>query len=248
MLKQLQISSASGGVLYQEPAGWKRFSLKCKDIYDFDLGKDRNKWMDMSGEPGEWAVAYHGTAMKNVPLIIDNGFRAGQHFQVPLGNPDTRTGDPIGAGAIFCTPNLKIAESYSNGNEDGGTMGTPAAEIDGHTLFFAFQCRVRPSAIRRPERPHSTNNDEEVMGPDGVFEWVVNSPDDIRPYGILVRDKAGADHRTLQELIMPWGKWNKEHKPRPLGFFDNIPGSTHDPAQVRRSHAHAVSNIGPPVG
>ena len=31
----------------------------------------------MAGEDGEWAVAYHGTAMKTVPLIIDNGFRAG---------------------------------------------------------------------------------------------------------------------------------------------------------------------------
>ena len=31
----------------------------------------------MAGEDGEWAVAYHGTAMKTVPLIIDNGFRTG---------------------------------------------------------------------------------------------------------------------------------------------------------------------------
>jgi len=194
--------SRRGGVLYQEPAGWKRFAIKCKDMYDFELGKDRNKWMDMSGEPGEWAVAYHGTAMKNVPLIIDNGFRAGGSADVVKDCEDTRTGKPCGPGAIFCTPNLIPVECYANGNEDvASDQKDAAAEIDGHTLFFAFQCRVRPSAIRRPSRHFALNNDEEVMGPRGVFEWVVNSPNDIRPYAILVRDKAGSDHRALKELI-----------------------------------------------
>ena len=32
-----------GGVLHQVPAGWKRFAIKCKDLYDLDLGEDRNK-------------------------------------------------------------------------------------------------------------------------------------------------------------------------------------------------------------
>ena len=143
-------------------------------------------------------------------------------------------------------PNLTTVECYANGNEDGASDNKDAAvEIDGHTLFFAFQCRVRPSAIRRPSRFFSLNNDEEVMGPEGVFEWVVNSPEDIRPYGILVRDKEGADHRRLRELI---GKrrWNLDHKPYPLGYFDRIPGSIHNPAEVRRSHAQAVEKIGEP--
>ena len=26
------------------------------------------------------------------------------------------------------------------------------------------------------------NNDEEIMGIDGVFEWVVENPADVRPY------------------------------------------------------------------
>ena len=83
------------------------------------------------------------------------------------------------------------------------------------------------------------------MGPEGVFEWVVNSPEDIRPYGILVRDKEGADHRRLGELIGN-RRWNLDHKPYPLGYFDRIPGSIHDPAEVRRSHAQAVEKIGGP--
>jgi hypothetical protein len=204
--------------------------------------------MGMAGEDGEWAVAYHGTAMKTVPLIIDNGFRAGGSAGVVKDCEDTRTGKPCGTGAIFCTPNLTTVECYANGNEDvASDQKDAAAEIDGHTLFFAFQCRVRPSAIRRPSRHFALNNDEEVMGPRGVFEWIVNSPDDIRPYGILVREKHCCDHRILDDLICnvdksleaqlesdtDWnGKkrhnskrlWNIDNKPFPLGHFDCIPG------------------------
>ena len=60
-----------GGVLYRPPAGWKRFALRVKGKYD---GGD-DGWLKMDGGPSEWAVAYHGTAMKVVPLIVKGGFR-----------------------------------------------------------------------------------------------------------------------------------------------------------------------------
>ena len=87
------------------------------------------------------------------------------------------------------------------GSEQKQEAKDAAASCDGHTLFFALQCRVRPGAIVRPDRHFARNNDEEVMGIDGVFEWVINNPDDIRPYGIFVRDKEGSDHRSLGSLI-----------------------------------------------
>merc|ERR1712110_205748 len=66
--------SRRGGVLYREAAGWKRFALKCRGKYD----DGDNSWMRMSGGEGEWAVAYHGTGMNVVPLIIQNGFIVGK--------------------------------------------------------------------------------------------------------------------------------------------------------------------------
>merc|ERR1712232_131459 len=197
--------------------------------------------MRMRGGEGEWAVAYHGTAMQVVPLIIKNGFIVGKG-QGAVDAPDVRTGAKCGKG-IFCTPNLTTVECYANGNEDGGSeQKEAAATVDGHTLFFALQCRVRPGAIRRPERHFAKNNDEEVMGIDGTFEWVINRPEDIRPYGVLVRSKEGSDHRTLGSLING-DAWNREHKPLPRGHFDRIPGCGATKHELDRSFAHARRNL-----
>lgn len=225
-----------GGVLYRTPAGWKRFAIKCRDNYA------DNKWLNMKGEEGEWAVAYHGTSMKVVPLIIKNGFRVGAG-QGAAKCKDVRTNKQVGSG-IYCTPNLQTVECYANGAEDKASENKEAAAtIGGHTLFFALQCRVRPGAILRPDRHFARNNDEEVMGVDGVFEWVVNDPRDIRPYAILVRDKAGSDHRPLGKLIgkdaQGRHKWNVDHKPLPWGSFSHIEGraGTHD--EIQNSYLQA---------
>jgi len=228
-----------GGVLYRNPAGWRRFALNIKGKYD---GGD-DTWMGMEGVPGEWAVAYHGTAMCVVPLIVKNGFKPGKGQGAKLCF-DTRTGEKCGSG-IFCTPSLKTVECYANGGEDGGSDNqAPAAEVDGHTLFFALQCRVKPEAIRRPDRHFARCNDEEVMGIDGVFEWVISNPDHIRPYAILVRDKDGADHRHLADLInkLPNQKWawNVRNKPLPWGSFDHIPGRLCDVEEIKHSYLHAL--------
>merc|ERR1712130_657338 len=102
--------------------------------------------------------------------------------------------------------------------------------IDGHTLLFALQCRVNPKAIRRPDRDFARNNDEEVMGLDGVFEWIISDPRDIRPYAILVREKAASDRRPLSALL---NRWNKDHLPLRSGSFDHIPGRTASDAEIQ---------------
>ncbi|CAE8634497.1 unnamed protein product, partial [Polarella glacialis] len=178
-----------GGVLYEVPSGWKRFALNVRGKYP-----DGDTWMQMDGKPGEWAVAYHGTKFDAVPKIIRGGFKIGPRQGAEWCKlSDTRTSRPIGKG-IYCTPNLKVVECYANGEE--AQTGTPPVKIEGHTLFFVLQCRVRPGAIRRPNNHvyTKTNNDEEVMGIDGVFEWVVEDPADIRPYAVLIRDKESIAH------------------------------------------------------
>jgi len=222
-----------GGVLYKTPAGWKRIALKVWDKYD----DGDNTWLGMEGKEGEWAVAYHGCAMAVVPLIMKGGFRVGTG-QGARNCIETRTGRKVGDG-VYCSPNIRVVECYANGNEDGASENkTDAVTVDGRTLFFAFQCRVRPGAINRPDRHFARCNDEEVMGIDGVFEWIINNPDDIRPYAILVREKEGSDHRSLGQLIGN-KNWNKNHKPLPFGSFDKIPGRIANPKEIQDSYLRA---------
>jgi len=212
-----------GGVLYQVPAGWKRFALNVKDKYP-----DGNDWMRMDGSPGEWAVAYHGTKFDAVPKIIQNGFRLGiRHGPAAMKLKDTQTGEQIGEG-ICCTPNLQVVECFANGEE--ADTGRPPVTLDGHTLFFALQCRVRPGAIRRPNNTTytKTNNDEEQMGVHGVFEWVIENPVDIRPYAVLVRDRQSCPNKkSLHELAQSFASM----KAKP-GAFEHIPGHIEKEAQA----------------
>jgi len=203
--------------------------------------------MRMNNEPGEWAVAYHGTNMKVVPNIIRSGFRvgAGQGAKKTL---DSRTREQVGEG-VYCTPNLPVAECYSNGKEDNASeQQDTVVKVDGKEVFFAFQCRVDPTKIRRPSRPFARCNDEEIMGIDGCFEWIIGS-EFIRPYGVLVRDKQALPHTPLAQLIGN-GRWNKSHEPKPPGYFaSQVPGGPnhdqlHDPEQLLRSYEVAKNYMG----
>jgi len=152
-----------GGVMYQEPVGWKKFAVRVKGRYD----EGNNTWLCLDGRNGEWAVAYHGTNYTCIPGILSSGLRAGAR-QVYKDGKDARTGEKIGAG-VYCTPEIDAAKSYA-----------PGVPFEGKKLRFVFQCRVRPEAIRRC-------HDEEIKrGACGTY-WVINDPKDIRPYGVLVQ-------------------------------------------------------------
>merc|ERR1711959_413620 len=85
---------------------------------------------------------------------------------------------------------------------------------------------------RRPKwtyEAEATNNDEEVMGIDGVFEWVVEHPMDIRPYAVLVRDRESiANKRTILEMAEDAINGHRAMQP---GRFDCIPGKIDTAAQ-----------------
>eukprot|EP00927_Polykrikos_kofoidii_P078437 TRINITY_DN75257_c0_g1_i1.p1 TRINITY_DN75257_c0_g1~~TRINITY_DN75257_c0_g1_i1.p1 ORF type:complete len:504 (+),score=65.30 TRINITY_DN75257_c0_g1_i1:99-1610(+) len=222
--------SRRGGVLYREPFGWKRFAIKCKD--KFDDGDDT--WMGLNGDEGEWAVAYHGAPMHVVPLVVRDGFVSGAG-QGGRKSVDVRTGAVVGEG-VYCTPNYRVVDCYAT--------KSPAVMLDSRTLYFAFQCRVLPEAIRRPDRTFARNCDEEVMGVDGAFEWIINDPKHIRPYGVLVReDLAVKGMKTLTELVTHQA-WNRAHLPFPRGTFDHIPGRRTDPEELEHSYKQAEKAFG----
>mmetsp|Transcript_24566 Transcript_24566/g.69029 ORF Transcript_24566/g.69029 Transcript_24566/m.69029 type:complete len:125 (-) Transcript_24566:91-465(-) len=124
--------------------------------------------MVLSRSPGEWAIAYHGTDYSNLPGILSTGLHAGRR-QAYESHQDARTGEKIGSG-IYCTPHIDTALAYA-----------PATDFEGRKMHFAFQCRVRPEAIKRC-------HDEESR--ESGAHWVVNDAGDIRPYAVLVKEHA----------------------------------------------------------
>mmetsp|Transcript_20913 Transcript_20913/g.38169 ORF Transcript_20913/g.38169 Transcript_20913/m.38169 type:complete len:374 (-) Transcript_20913:58-1179(-) len=150
-----------GGVDYREPVGWKKFAVRVMGQYE-----GGNTWLRLDGAPGEWAVAYHGTQVSLMPRILTAGLQAGER-QAYKDFKDQRTGERIGCG-IYCTPDIATAAEFS-----------PLVEFEGRKLQFVFQCRVRPEAIKRIH--------EEVGRESGAY-WLINSADDIRPYGVMVRE------------------------------------------------------------
>lgn len=65
---------------------------------------------------------------------------------------------------IYCSPDLATAEGYT-------ARVTVAAGGQTQALQVILQCRVRPEVIRK--------------GSETV--WVINNPQDIRPYGVLLK-------------------------------------------------------------
>lgn len=68
----------------------------------------------------------------------------------------------VGEG-IYVTPNIDgVAEGYSR-----------TFTLDGISIRLVLQCRARPGAIKKCSRRDY---------------WVVNNPDDLRPYGVLIKE------------------------------------------------------------
>jgi len=106
-----------------------------------------------------WAVAYHGTAGDSLPGILCAGFRVGDRQKFEK---------ETGAG-IYCTPWIDVAQHYSK-----------PKMLEGHSVQVVLQLRVRPSAIKLITDPKATEFERKY--------WVINNPDDIRAYGVLIRE------------------------------------------------------------
>merc|ERR1711971_859390 len=94
--------------------------------------------------------------------------------------PRQKFAKTTGAG-IYTTPNIDIAQHYSR-----------PQKRDGHSCQIILQLRVRPSAIK-----WITNG--EFMERQ---YWVINDPDDIRAYGVLLRELDEKDFVTPIQRAM----------------------------------------------
>ena len=93
-----------------------------RDKFDDDM------WIEMNGNPNEWAVAYHGVTDHTgyaYPKIVVEGLKEGarQKYQY---KKCKRTGLIIGRG-IYCTPKMRIALGY-----------TAATKLNGKKYKYIF--------------------------------------------------------------------------------------------------------------
>ena len=147
---------------YPPDNNWVGYGLKVLEEYEDD------DWIEMDGNPREWAVAYHGTKPKAVhPICLKNGKffstieegATGQKCENEENiNPLSKDEYKICGEGAYCSPFLDYAEDYAELDEGG----------------VIIMCRVNPFKIRMPK--------------NYLKEYVTDgTKNSIRPYRILIK-------------------------------------------------------------
>jgi len=147
---------------YQQPTGWTRYGLNVLGKYGGD-----DKWLHPFGDEGNWWRAYHGTGRAKA-----EGFTSLDAMS-SIYNTKFRLAKVAAYGpGVYCSPE---PSTYSRGCD---YLGCTEIELkEGKKVFeYMFQVAVKPGATTLT--PQSSSN-----------VWSVQNPDDIRVYGILMREK-----------------------------------------------------------
>jgi hypothetical protein len=162
-----------GGQNYSPPIGWTSYEF---DIYHhYDNGDET--WLKCNGNPGEWAIAYHGTARainqnNKILEIVENIYKT--NLKVGSGqacshhpniNVNTKGKYKVCGKGVYLTPNIAVAESYS-----------AILNIDGKKYSVVLQFKVNPETLR------ISNSHRDYWICDGN----INS---VRPYRLLIRER-----------------------------------------------------------
>jgi hypothetical protein len=157
---------------YHLPSGWSRVGLSVIANQDQKTpGKfDSDDWLTPLGHHNNWYRAYHGTELQAFGSIYNNGFKIS-----PFGT--------MGPG-VYVSPHVEVAELYSKKisvNTDEGVK----------TYMCVFQLAVKPGSF-------SENNPTKIAYPDiykdnpdygdECSEWLVEDPQNVRPYAILCKE------------------------------------------------------------
>ena len=150
-----------GGFDYNPPLVWKGIGLNVLGKYD----NGNNDWLNNNGNNNEWAVAYHSTNAKVLKFILEGGFRIGPGQNCKDYDDIYHPGHKVGVG-VYVTPDSKTMEEFAKNN---------VININGKKYLIALMLRVKPDKIRCPSGYQNF--------------WIVNaSPDEIRPYRILLKE------------------------------------------------------------
>ena len=152
-----------GGMVYNQPSNkWVRVGLSVLGKYD----NRNNDWLMMNGNPGEWAVGYHGSSLTGNKGIASERLLkpgSGQAYENDIDmNPlSTRKGKQCGKGSYFASDiETPVEWGYSK-------------PINGR--YCVFQVRLKPSQVRIPETMTQYR--------------IINNPKYARPFGICIKEE-----------------------------------------------------------
>ena len=146
-----------GGHEYQRPYGWKRYALKVLGKYDND------NWLG----PTRWFWSRAESAEGEWPVSYHGTARNGTSSLAEDGYRLTAGRSFRLTRGIYSTPSIDTAASYAL-----------TFEMDRKRYQMVFQNRVNPvNLLVLPEQPAAGG---------GQF-WVSPQQEDVRPYGICVR-------------------------------------------------------------
>ncbi|CAF4578689.1 unnamed protein product [Rotaria socialis] len=153
---------------YTSPAGWTRYGLKVRGKYS-----NGDNWLHPFQDPGNWYRAFHGTGRASAADFN----KSKQSFDQQYAPVDAiasiyKTGfrparvAAFGSG-VYCSPDPTFPEK--------GYVGV--VQCDTQQGRKNFKCMLQVA-----------------VSPDGVTFasdnsiWVVSNPEDVRPYGILIKE------------------------------------------------------------
>jgi hypothetical protein len=154
--------------LYTQPAGWARFGFKV-------LGKYQNDyWLRPFENPGNWYRAFHGTGRADaVDFGNPDGSFDKQYASVDAAASIYKTGfrparvRAYGLG-VYCSPNPTFPE---NGY-------VKKVELDTKRGKKFFKCMLQVAV--KPDGVDIDSSRKDI--------WVVQHPENIRIYGILIKE------------------------------------------------------------
>ena len=146
---------------YKRPYGWNRIALKVKGKYQDDtwLGIPVAGSERNQGLRGEWAVSYHGTSKEGAESIARRGYDEALLKRCRFGR------------GFYSTPDVEVAADFAPRFD----------HIDGKRYEVVMQNRVNLS-------PGHTEIIPEERTRHGAEYYVTCSSNDLRPYGICIRE------------------------------------------------------------
>lgn len=153
---------------YVQPDGYVRVGLNVLGRY-----KDGDAWLKPFGAAQNWYRAYHGTKNASKNDFKNKGGDFDPQYACVDAMADIHVGGferarKIGYGSgVYCSPSPKYTEAYY--------AGAPSIDTEHGTQQYKcmLQVAVNPSGVT-----FTPNNDI----------WVVPNPEDIRSYGILIKE------------------------------------------------------------
>uniref|UniRef100_A0A1X7TQ59 Ubiquitin-like domain-containing protein n=1 Tax=Amphimedon queenslandica TaxID=400682 RepID=A0A1X7TQ59_AMPQE len=148
-----------GGYVYNRPYGWNRLALKTKGKYPPD-----DAWLGIlanrtESSNEEWPVSYHGTKKEGAMAIAAEGY-----------DEDKLDRENFGRG-FYSTPSVEVAASFAPRFD----------HTDGKRYEAIIQNRVNLNPGHSKIIPVEKTR-------HGAEYYLTYSPDDLRPYGICIRE------------------------------------------------------------